>query len=75
MKDGLAVTPDEIDAFGRDAEFAAGGESSFGEDFTQAKIELAEFAGGDEMLLGDAEDFFAKRRGKFAGGVSEEYCF
>ena len=40
----------------------------------KAKIQLAEFAGGDGMLLGDAKNLLAQRGRKFARSVAEKLC-
>jgi hypothetical protein len=45
-----------------------------GENLTEAKIQLAEFAGGDGMLLGDAKNLLAQRGLKFARSVAEKFC-
>ncbi len=58
MEDGLAVAADEINSSHWDAELFAGLERSFGVGVTKAEVELAEVAGGDGALFGDAEDFF-----------------
>jgi hypothetical protein len=54
-------------------EALAGGERGFGEDFSQTKVELAELAGGDGLLLGDAQDFFADGGREVDRGVVEEF--
>ena len=59
MEDGLAVVADEVDRFGGDAEFFAGGECGFGVEVAEAGVELAEFSGGERILFGYAQDFFA----------------
>ena len=38
MKDGLAVGGDQVEAFGRDAEFFARGEGGFGEEVAETEI-------------------------------------
>jgi len=65
VEDSLAVRADEGNICWRDAEFLAGGKRGFGEEFSQAKIKLAEFSGGDGLLLGHAENFFSDGGWKF----------
>ena len=72
VEDGLAVIGEKRDFFRRDAEAFAGGQGCFGVDLTEAEIELAQVAGGNESLFCDAEDFFAHLRGKIDGCVIEE---
>src|SRR6266446_6426792 len=51
MKDGLAMAPNERNPFWRNLELAARGQGGIGKDFSQAKIQLAEFARRDGMLF------------------------
>ena len=69
MEDGLAVGADESDFFRRDAEFFAGLQGGFGVGVAEAEIELAQVAGGDWVLFGDAEDFFLE-----LGWVGDALC-
>src|SRR5216683_2124401 len=51
---------------------SASRKSGAGKDFSQAKIQLAESAGGDGPLFGDSQNFLAKRGRKFDGGVADQ---
>ena len=72
MKNCLTVAADQRDALGRNTEFAARGEGGLCKDFSQAKIQLAEFTGGDGALLGDAKNLLAQRVGKLARRVAKK---
>ena len=74
MKNRLAVGADQRDAARRDAEMPAGGQRGFGEDFSQAKIELAQCPGGDGLLLCDAQDFFLNPWRELDGSVVEQFA-
>ena len=73
VKNGLAVVANEIDFAGSDAKFFAGGEGGVGVNVAEAKVKLAEFAGGDGILFGDAEDFFADGGGEGDARVMEKF--
>jgi len=73
MKNGLAVIADEIDFAWSDAEFFAGGEGGVSVDVAETEMELAEFAGGDRILFGDTENFFADGGGEGDARVIEEF--
>ena len=59
MEDCLAVVADQSDFARRDFQFFAGVECGFGVELAEAGVELAEFAGGEWILFGYAQDFFA----------------
>src|SRR5262245_355311 len=69
MEDGLAVGADEGDFCRGDAEALAGSKRGIGENLAETEIELAELAGGDGLLFGDAKDFFSESGRKFYRGV------
>ena len=75
MEDGLAVIADEVDPFGRDAEFFAGCQSGLGVDVTQARVKLTELSGREGILFGYAEDFFADLRWEGLVSVVEKADF
>jgi len=53
-------------------ETLASGEGGVSQDFSQAKIQLAEFASRNWLLLGNAENLFAKRGRKVERSVSKQ---
>ena len=73
MKDGLAVVAEDIDFLWRDAETFAGGQGGFGIDLAEAEIELAQIAGRNGRLFGDAEDFFTDLRWEIDARVMQEF--
>lgn len=73
MKNRLAMVAEDGDFFRRDAKAFAGLQSGFGVDFAKAKIHLAQVAGWNGSLFGDAEDFFADLRRKIEARVVEEF--
>src|SRR6266478_8460201 len=72
MKDGLAVAANQRDALGQDSKFAASGKRGVGKDFSQSKIQLAKSARSNGLLLSHAQNLFAKRGRKSAGGMDEQ---
>lgn len=72
MKDRLAVIADEIDFARRDVEFLARGEGGIGVNVTEPRVELAQFARGDGVLFGDAQDFFPNSGRERDRGVIEK---
>lgn len=72
MEDGLAVGADERDAARRYSKFSAGTKRGVSENGSETEIELAEFTGGDGLLLGDAENFLADGGRKGNGSVVQE---
>ncbi len=72
VKDRLAVRAEERDAARLDAEFVAGEECGAGKNPAQTEMELAEFARGDGLLLGNAQDFPADRWRESDRGVIPE---
>jgi hypothetical protein len=72
MENGLAVAADQRDAFWQDTKLTASGKGCVAEKFSQPKIQLAESTCTDGLLLGNAEDFFAKRLRKFDGRVAKK---
>ncbi len=71
MKDGLAVAPNERNAARKDTKCSARCEGGLCEDFSQPKIQLAEFACGGGMLLGDAKNLLAQRTRECARSMSK----
>ena len=71
MKDRLAVIANEADARRSDLQSFACCKDGIGVNVPEAEVQLAEFTGGDRLLVGDAQDFFAKSRGEIEGSVAD----
>src|SRR5260370_38087039 len=72
MENRLPVAPDQRDVFWRYPKFTASGKSRFGKDFSQAKIQLAEFARSNGLLFRHTQDFPAKCGRKVDGRVAKQ---
>src|SRR5216684_65520 len=72
MENRLAVIADQFDALRRDAKLTASGKSGVGEDFSQPKIQLAEFARSGGVLFRNSKNLFAKRVRELDGRVPKQ---
>lgn len=73
MENRLAVIANQVDAFRGKLESLARRDGSVSEDFSQAKIQLAEFACRNRLLLGHAKDFPAEWRRKAERSVTKQF--
>src|SRR5712664_413870 len=72
VENRLAVAANERDFLRCNPEFATRRHGGAGEEFSHAKVQLADGARSDGVLFGDAQNFLAKRGRKFDRGMAQQ---